>query len=54
MGHIETPKSAVNIDPFTQFRAVEALEVYKGLDTPSEYYNSCGAVLIWMRRFGRE
>ncbi len=34
--------------------AVEALEVYQGLNIPPEYSHSCGAVLIWMQRPGRE
>ncbi len=34
--------------------AVEALEVYQGVNVPAEYSNSCGVVLIWMRRPGRE
>ena len=34
--------------------AVEALEVYQGPNIPPEYSHSCGAVLIWMRRAGRE
>ncbi|MCH7473448.1 MAG: carboxypeptidase-like regulatory domain-containing protein [Gemmatimonadetes bacterium] len=34
--------------------AVEALEVYQGLNIPPEYSHSCGVVLIWMRRPGRE
>ncbi len=34
--------------------AVEALEVYQGVNVPAEYSNSCGVVLIWMRRAGRE
>ncbi len=34
--------------------AVEALEVYQGPNIPPEYSHSCGAVLIWMRRSGRE
>ncbi len=34
--------------------AVEALEVYQDLHMPPEYSHSCGVVLIWMRRAGRE
>ena len=34
--------------------AVEALEVYQGVNIPPEYSHSCGVVLIWMRRAGRE
>lgn len=34
--------------------AVEALEVYQGVTVPAEYSNSCGVVLIWMRRAGGE
>ncbi len=34
--------------------AVEALEVYQGSNVPPEYSHSCGVVLIWMRRSGRE
>ncbi len=34
--------------------AVEALEVYQGINVPAEYSNSCGVVLIWMRRPGGE
>lgn len=34
--------------------AVEALEVYQDLNIPPEYSHSCGVVLIWMRRAGRE
>ena len=33
---------------------VEALEVYQGSNVPPEYSDPCGAVLIWMRRSGRE
>jgi hypothetical protein len=33
--------------------AVEALEVYQGLNIPPKYSHSCGVVLIWMRRPGR-
>ena len=29
---------------------IEAMEVYHGIDTPTEYgVNSCGVVLIWTR-----
>ncbi len=34
--------------------AVEALEVYQGVNVPLEYSHSCGVVLIWMRRPGGE
>ena len=34
--------------------AVEALEVYQGVNVPLEYSHSCGVALIWMRRPGRE
>ena len=34
--------------------AIEALEVYQGQNVPPEYSHSCGVVLIWMRRAGRE
>ncbi len=29
---------------------VEAVEVYRGLDTPPEYGDRCGVVLIWSKR----
>ncbi len=34
--------------------AVEALEVYQDPNIPPEYTHSCGVVLVWMRRPGRE
>ena len=34
--------------------AIEALEVYQGVNVPLEYSHSCGVVLIWLRQPGRE
>ncbi len=34
--------------------AVEALEIYQGVNLPPQYSHSCGVVLIWMRRSGHE